>query len=106
MRRTGEPRDPRQRRKEGPPGRLARGADGGPHCRISAQTHARQTIEALRESEGKFRDLTEKSLVGVYLIQDNVFRYVNPRFTEIHGYEAEEMVDRISPQSLVLPEDW
>ena len=31
---------------------------------------------------------------------------MNPRFTEIHGYEAEEMVDRISPQSLVLPEDW
>ena len=106
MGRTGEPKDPRQRRKESLPGRLARGTDGEPHCRISAQTRAEQTIEALRESEGKFRDLTEKSLVGVYLIQDNVFRYVNPRFTEIHGYEAEEMVDRISPQSLVLPEDW
>jgi PAS domain S-box-containing protein len=63
-------------------------------------------MDGLRESEVIFRDLTEKSLVGVYLIQDYVFKYVNPRFTEIHGYEAEEIVNLVSPQSLVVPEDW
>ncbi len=61
---------------------------------------------ALRESEDKFRVLAEKSLVGVYLIQDDLFRYVNPRFTEIYHYEASEMVDRLGPKQLVLPEDW
>jgi PAS domain S-box-containing protein len=65
-----------------------------------------QTLAALQESEDKFRVLAEKSLVGVYLIQDDVFRYVNPRFTEIYHYAAEEMVDRIGPKQLVLPEDW
>ena len=106
MRGTGEPRELRQRRKEVLPGRLAGRRAVRPNCHISAQARAERTIGALRESEGKFRDLTEKSLVGVYLIQDDVFKYVNPRFTEIHGYEAEEMMDRISPQRLVLPEDW
>jgi PAS domain S-box-containing protein len=78
----------------------------GPDRRATKQARVEETIDALRESEGKFRDLTEKSLVGVYLIQDDVFKYVNPRFTEIHGYKAEEIVNVISPESLVLPEDW
>ncbi len=54
----------------------------------------RKTIEAeLRESERKFRDLTERSLVGVYVIQNGVFKYINPRFSEIFGYTVEELVN-------------
>ena len=49
--------------------------------------------EALRESEHMFRDLTEKSLVGIYLIQDGVFRYVNSRFAEIIGLQCSR-IDR------------
>ena len=49
--------------------------------------------EALRESEHMFRDLTEKSLVGIYLIQDGVFRYVNSRFAEILGLRGSR-IDR------------
>jgi len=61
--------------------------------------------EALMESENKFRDLTEKSLAGVYLIQDGFFRYVNPRFAEIHGYAVEEILHKKRPSDLPLPED-
>jgi hypothetical protein len=62
--------------------------------------------EALRESEEKFRDLAERSLVGVYLIQDEIFKYVNPRLAEIFGYTVEELIDKKGPENLVLPEDW
>jgi diguanylate cyclase (GGDEF)-like protein/PAS domain S-box-containing protein len=62
--------------------------------------------EALRESENKYRDLAEKSLIGVYLIQDSVFKYVNARFAEINGYTAEELTDKKGPKDLVFPEDW
>ena len=62
--------------------------------------------KALRESENKFRDLSEKSLVGVYLIQDWVFKYVNPRLAEIFGYTVEEVLAGIRPIDVVLPEDW
>ncbi len=61
---------------------------------------------AIEESEEKFRSLVEKSLVGVYLIQDGVFKYVNPKLAEIFGYRAEELTDKKGPKDLVFPEDW
>ena len=61
--------------------------------------------ETLRESENKFKHLVEESSVGVYLIQDGVFRYVNAKFAEIHGYDASEMVDRVTVAETMFPED-
>ena len=60
---------------------------------------------ALRESENKFRDLAEKSVVGIYLIQDGLFKYVNPKFAEIHGYSPEEFIDHKGVAETALPED-
>ncbi len=68
-------------------------------------TERKQAEEALRESENKFRDLAEKAIVGVYLIQDGVFKYVNSRFAEIHGYAPEELIDRKGVAETALPED-
>ena len=66
----------------------------------------RKNIEnALQESEAKFRDLSERALVGIYLIQDGVFRYVNPKFAEIHGYSVDEMVDVLGPKDVIYPGD-
>lgn len=62
--------------------------------------------EALRESESKFRNLAEKSLVGIYLIQNGVCKYVNPRLAEIFGYSVEELIDKKGPRDLTLPQDW
>jgi PAS domain S-box-containing protein/putative nucleotidyltransferase with HDIG domain len=62
-------------------------------------------IEALGESENKFRDLAEKSFVGVYLIQDGIFRYVNPRLGEIFGYEPEQIISEKTVADLVFSED-
>ena len=56
---------------------------------------------ALRESEEKFRTLTEKSLAGVYITQDDKFRYVNQKFADIHGYTVHEMVDKIGPIDMI-----
>ena len=61
---------------------------------------------ALKEAETKFRSLVEESLVGVYIVQDGLFRYVNPKMAQIFGYAASELVDRKGPVHLVLPEDW
>lgn len=69
-------------------------------------TERKKAEQALMESEGKFRTLTEKSLVGVYLIQDGVFKYVNPKLAEIFGYTVGELIDKKGPRDLVLPEDW
>ena len=70
---------------------------------ISADKTAK---EALENSERQFRDLSEKSLVGVYIIQDNYFTYVNPRLAEIFGYQKDEIENRQGPKELSHPEDW
>ena len=61
--------------------------------------------EALRESEERFRLLAEHSLTGIYLIQDGLLRYVNPAGAHMFGYEPEELIDRLSPLDVVVPED-
>ncbi|MBP9010635.1 MAG: PAS domain S-box protein [Smithellaceae bacterium] len=64
-----------------------------------------QAEQLLRESERKFRDLTEKSLVGIYLLQDRRFKYVNEEMTNIFGHTAEEMIDHMGLQEVIYPED-
>jgi len=62
-------------------------------------------ISAQKESEYLFRALSEKSLVGVYLIQEGVFKYVNPRFAEIFNYSKNEIENKIGPLDLPHPDD-
>ncbi len=60
---------------------------------------------ALTESESKFRNLTEKSLVGVYILQEGLFRYCNPKFAEMYGYRPDDIIDKLGPSDLAAPED-
>nr|MDA8132530.1 PAS domain S-box protein [Elusimicrobiota bacterium] len=55
--------------------------------------------------ENKFKTLTEKSMVGVYLIQDGRFRYVNPVLSKLLGYTQDELL-ALSPEDVIVPEDW
>ena len=74
--------------------------------KLEASEVNREILErALEKSETKFRSLTERSVVGVYLIQCGFFRYVNPRLAEIFGYKPAEIIDKLSPWNLVLKED-
>jgi|GEM_PF-3565969 len=67
-------------------------------------TERKRMEEKLRESEEMFRALTEKSLVGIYLIQDGVFKYVNPKMAELWGYSVEELIGK-SPLEFIHPDD-
>ncbi len=55
-------------------------------------TERKTTEAAFRESELKFKNLVEKSLVGVYIIQNGKFVYANPKFSQILGYTQEEIL--------------
>lgn len=59
----------------------------------------------LAREETMFRDLVDKSLVGVYLIQDGLFVYVNPRLAEIFGYQQSEINGRLGVGDLVADDD-
>lgn len=47
--------------------------------------------EALRQSESRFRHVVEQSIVGIYIIQNQRFTYVNPKMAEIFGCSPEDM---------------
>lgn len=69
-------------------------------------TERKRMEDSLKESEMKFRNLVEESLVGVYIIQERIFRYVNPKMAAIFGYDVEELVDLKGPADVVTAEDW
>jgi PAS domain S-box-containing protein/putative nucleotidyltransferase with HDIG domain len=62
-------------------------------------------IQALQESESKFRDLAEKSFVAIYLVQDGIMKYSNPRLAEIFGLLPEEPIGK-EIKDFIHPEDW
>ncbi|NEU07398.1 PAS domain S-box protein [Flavihumibacter sp. R14] len=66
----------------------------------------RKRIEAeLLESESKFRDLAEKSMVGFYITQDGKYQYVNRRFAEIFGYTPQELINSLPVENVIAEED-
>ncbi|MFX0074609.1 MAG: PAS domain S-box protein [Candidatus Hermodarchaeota archaeon] len=45
----------------------------------------------LKESELKFRTITEQSFMGIIIIQDGLFKYFNKRAADVNGYSVEEI---------------
>ncbi len=66
----------------------------------------KKSEKKLLESKEKFRNLAEQSLTGIYLLQDGVFKYVNPLLAELFGYTVEELTDKMGPSDVVFPEDF
>jgi len=68
-----------------------------------------QAANKIRESEEKFRTITEQSIIGVLIItgEDWDIKYSNQKFADIIGYEREEIEDWKLENffKLVHPED-
>ena len=56
-------------------------------------TTRKKAEESLKESEEKFRTLSEQSLVGIAIVQDNQMKYSNRKIAEIIEYPYEEIKD-------------
>jgi len=59
----------------------------------------------LVESETKFRSLVQNSAVGIYILDNEGFSFVNHKFCEITGYTADELV-KIQLPKLIFPIDY
>jgi len=64
----------------------------------------KSSMGQLKESEEKYRTLVEKSLNGIYIVQDDRIKFVNQRIQEIFGFTPEELKERqfldlVAPQS-------
>ena len=68
-------------------------------------TERKRSEKALQESEEKYRSVVESSFVGFFIVQDNLYRFVNRGFCEITGYAYDELIGRLSPLDLTYPAD-
>jgi PAS domain S-box-containing protein len=68
-------------------------------------TERMQMEMALKQSEEKFRRLSENSLSGIYIIQDNQLVYVNPSLADMFGFSPEEIINQPIPTYLIHPDD-
>jgi PAS domain S-box-containing protein len=63
--------------------------------------------QLIKESEEKFRTITEQSFIGICIIKDYRFIYVNKQLSDSLGYSSEELLE-LEPRALfniIHPED-
>ncbi|MFX0072151.1 MAG: PAS domain S-box protein, partial [Candidatus Hermodarchaeota archaeon] len=56
-------------------------------------TDLKKTEQLLKESEEKFRNIAEQSLMGIAIAQDNQIKYINKTYADMWGYNIEEMMN-------------
>ena len=64
-------------------------------------THIEQDRQSLRQAEAMFRELAENSVVGVYIVQDDAFRFVNAKMADMFDYEPIEMMASVGVLDIV-----
>ncbi len=55
-------------------------------------TAIRETEQALQDSEQRFRIMVEHTVVGVYVLRDNQYLYVNPSYANMLGWSAAALI--------------
>jgi PAS domain S-box-containing protein len=61
----------------------------------------------LRESEEKYRTLTEQSFLGISILQDDIIQYVNNQLAKLFGYTVEEIMawEKGGFLNIIYPDD-
>ncbi len=67
-------------------------------------TERKLAVEALRESEEKYRNLIDNMQEGVFIIQDFKLRFANESFARLCGFSVEEVIDK-DFRNFIAPED-
>lgn len=70
-----------------------------------SEENRKRVEEALLESEYKFKNMVEQAHSAIYLIQDGIFKYVNPQCAQMFGYTVEECLNDMPFKNLVYVED-
>jgi PAS domain S-box-containing protein len=73
-------------------------------CADGAPPHRQEVVQALRESEERFRLLSEAAAEGVVIHDDGIILDANRSLARMVGYELEELLGRNIIDMLATPE--
>ncbi len=82
----------------------AKGKTCGCHAAVQDITAQKSAEQQLRESEERYRLLTQNSLTGIFLLENGLLTFVNGRMAQMFGWSPEEMIGKRF-QELIHPED-
>lgn len=76
-------------------------------ARASAEIERSRALAGLKESEEKFRLISEQSIMGIFILQQDRLRFVNQAVADMFGYPTGEMLDWGSGEiyKIVHPDD-
>jgi len=69
-------------------------------------TERKKAEQALLESEKKYRRIIDHSLLGFYIIQNQILKFCNQRLAKIFGYEKSDELLGMHIRELIAPESW
>jgi two-component system cell cycle sensor histidine kinase/response regulator CckA len=75
-------------------------------AQVAKAIERKMSEEALRESESKYRSIVDNSLEGVYLFQDYIIKFSNPKFAQMFGFKKPEAALGRHIKDLVSPQSW
>ena len=75
-----------------------------PMGEIKAVAVVSKDVTELKQAEQLYQALAEKSPFCIYIVQNDQFQWVNPKFLEFTGYSAEE-IQSMAPLDIVCPDD-
>jgi len=64
----------------------------------------KSALEALRNSEEKYRTLVDNAAEAIFIIQDGIFKFCNKSLSDISGYGLDDLINKPSID-LIHPED-
>ena len=67
-------------------------------------TDLKKSMKALRESEDRFRQLSEAALEAIVIHDNGIILQVNDRFLEIFGYLRQDVIGKLTLVKIIAPE--
>jgi PAS domain S-box-containing protein len=68
-------------------------------------TEKKKAEIAFKESDKKYKDLIDHSLLGIYINQNSIFKFCNQRFADIFGYDNPGDIIGLNFKELVSTQD-
>lgn len=71
-----------------------------------SQSDLKKTLNALKESEKRYRQLVESSVAGIYINRNHILKFANRMLAEIFGYKSSGEILGKHVREMIAPESW